>query len=118
MKISKRVFVRLMVVTAFAFSPSAYSWDGIIGGRVNRIDFTVGPGGGAGNYDMRVYLVGTPTICTGGSNWAYINNTYDANYSTVAAALMMAKAAGTNVVLYTFKDSANYCHIGYVTILD
>lgn len=93
--------------------PAAHAWDGAVTGVVSGIDLVVD----SGNFDMRVYLSGSPLMCTGGPAWAYINYSLDQNYSAVVAALMMAKTTGGNVMIYTIKDTYNYCHIGYVRLL-
>jgi hypothetical protein len=51
-----------------------------------------------GNYDFRVYFATGEVICNG-VIWAYLN-TADANYSALAASILMAKAVGSPVTLY------------------
>ena len=58
--------------------------------------------------------MGGSVHCSGGSNWAYLNET-DSNYRVYVSALLAAKALGSNVTLYTTNNGI-YCQIGYVEI--
>lgn len=114
-----RVKAKLLSISTAAMIlmlSTANAWDGTVQGVIQQIDF-VGGASGTPNFDVRVSLVGGLTICTGGTgNWGYVNTT-DPNYSTIVAALMMAKTSGSKVTLFTLKDpGAGYCHVGYVSI--
>lgn len=98
--------VTLFATLLFASSP-ALAWDGAVTGKI--ANFEVAPGG---NFGFRVALVGTPSMCTGGANWAYLNDT-DSNYKVFVATLMMVKTQGIEVTIYTTKTDG-YCHIGYI----
>jgi hypothetical protein len=94
----------------------AFAWDGVIGGKIIRIDGVGGGGGAPGNFDARIYLENVSAAC--GSNtasWAYINSN-DANYKGLLAMLLMAQASGKSVTLHTNKDTQGYCQIGFLTI--
>lgn len=88
---------------------SAHAWDGAVAGQIATVDVTSG-----NNFAFRVTLKGSPTLCSGGSPWAYLNET-DSNYKVYISALLAAKAAGNNVTLYTTNNGI-YCKIGYVSI--
>jgi hypothetical protein len=85
------------------------AWDGAFTGTIYAMDVTSGH-----SYGVRVFLSGVPNMCGTGSNWAYLNDT-DSNYNTYVAALMMAKAQGSPVTIYTTREN-NYCHIGYISV--
>ena len=87
----------------------AFAWDGMVQGTIQAVDVTQGS-----NYGFRVYIHGTTSVCSSGANWAYVNET-DSNYKTFVSALMMAKAQGSTVTIYTTVENG-YCHIGYITV--
>jgi hypothetical protein len=91
-------------------SPSAaQNWDGVVSGKIVRIDVTAGS-----NFGFRIYLNNSSTTCgTGGVNWAYLL-TSDDNYEAYVAVLNSAWLASKNVTLYTTKDSYGYCKLGYL----
>lgn len=91
------------------FGEPAVAWDGAVSGTISTIEITDGNIQG-----LRIMLSGVNTICSGGANWGYLNES-DSNYKTYAAALMMAKAQGSVVAVYSNLVSG-YCHIGYVSI--
>lgn len=90
----------------FAASPS-FAWDGAVAGTISQLDITAGT-----NFGFRVTLSSGPVMCTGGATWAYLNEA-DSNYKVYVATLLMAKAAGRPVTIYTTNNGA-YCHIGYI----
>lgn len=51
-------------------------------------------------------------MCTGGSDWAYLNET-DSNYKVYVAALLLAKAQNTSVTVFSNLEYGQ-CHIGYI----
>lgn len=110
---------RPLIIAALLLSSmvGARAWDGTISGKVTFIDGVGGSAGAPGNFDLRVALAGVPETCGMGTpNWAYINAN-DANYKSLMALLLMARAAANPVTLYTTKDSRGYCQIGYISLL-
>jgi hypothetical protein len=85
------------------------AWDGTVSGVLGMIDVTDGASAG-----FRIYL--PVAMCGNANNWAYLNNT-DSNYGAYTAALLMAKAQGLTVYVYSNRDSNGYCHIGYIQVL-
>lgn len=98
----------------FGFSAAyaqAFAWAGIKQGRIEAIDVTAGT-----NYGLRVFLESTPRMCEGSSgNFAFLNDT-DSNYKAYVAALLLAKAQGSTVILHTTLDSSGYCKLGYLSV--
>ena len=90
-------------------SISCYAWDGAASGKVTTFEVTNG-----GNYAFRVYLDPTVSMCAGGPNWAYLNDT-DSNYKAYVANLMMAKALGGTVTIYSMRVGP-YCNIGHMIV--
>jgi hypothetical protein len=90
-------------------STAANAWDGVMSSQIASFEVTTGS-----NFGLRVILAGTPTMCAGGPNWAYLNDT-DSNYKTYIAMFMLAKAQGSSVTVFTTL-SGGYCHIGYIAI--
>jgi hypothetical protein len=103
----RRLSGALVAIAAAVLPGLAVAWDGQISGVIFELDVTAGDDSG-----FRVFLP-TTSMCGNSMNWAYLNSS-DSNYSTYAAALMMAKATGENIVVFSNKDSNGYCHIGYV----
>jgi len=109
-------FGRRTVVTLSLLSGSgiALAWDGVIQGVPTQIDVTDGA-----DLGFRVY-VAAPTggsgWCSLSYNWAYLNST-DSNYSAYVAAVLMAKATGSSVLIYQTRDANGFCHIGYLAAL-
>jgi len=98
----------------FAYVHNASAWDGAVSGVITGIDtVTAEPG----NFEFRVFL-GTATICNGpiGSmnGWGYLNSS-DSNYKVTVANLMLAFAAGKNVMIFSMVEGGA-CHIRYVAI--
>jgi hypothetical protein len=109
----KRLLGSIALILTLCCSTSN-AWDGAATGPIAQLDVVTGPGGAPGNYDVRVYLTGYPIMCSGGAEWAYLNST-DANYNTLSAALMMAKATGSNVRVFSLFQYGQ-CRIGYVMV--
>jgi hypothetical protein len=103
--------ILLLAATVFTIGTAvpANAWDGSASGKISRIDVT-----DASNYGMRVYLTGVSHMCTGGADWAYLNES-DSNYKVYVAALMMAKAQGSTVIIDS-NLQGSYCHIGYIAV--
>ena len=89
---------------------SAQAWDGTYVGTVSQVDVT-----DSGNFGLRVYLSSGVTMCGTSNYWAYLNST-DSNYNTYVAAIVMAKATGAQLTLFTTQVNG-YCHIGYLTLV-
>jgi len=85
------------------------AWDGDVTGVLTQIDVTDGTSSG-----FRIYL--PVAMCANTYNWAYLN-TADSNYNAYAAALLMAKAQGLTVRVFSNRDANGYCHIGYISIV-
>ena len=105
----RRFNLGLLLAIASLYIPGlTLAWDGQATGVPTGIDVTDG-----GQQGFVVYL---PTAMCGNSyNWAYLNAT-DSNYPAYVAALLMAKAQGSTVVVFSNLDGNGYCHIGYVAI--
>lgn len=109
-----KVPLRRFGIAAFAtmcvtgFTP-AFAWDGVNSGTIAGFDVTHGQ-----NFGFRLYLNGVSTMCTGGQNWGYLNET-DSNYKTYVGILMMAKAQGSSVTVFT-NTVNGYCQIGYLVV--
>jgi len=87
----------------------ALAWDGVVTGTIASIEVAQG-----NNFAFRVHLSGVATACTGGPSWSYLNEG-DSNYKTFVAALMMAKAQGSAVNIYSTMVNG-YCQIGHIGI--
>jgi len=96
-----------VAVILIAATPSTHAWDGTVSGKIAAINGVGSASGAPGNYDIRVYIEGQPTICAGATDpgWGYIN-TSDANYKGLLAMLLMAQVSGKTVTLYTLKGPA------------
>lgn len=90
-------------------SSSVLAWDGAYSGKVTRIDIT-----SATNYGLRVWLADVPSMCNGGQNWAFLNET-DSNYKTYLAAILLAKAQGSSLTVYSTQEGG-FCRIGYLSL--
>jgi hypothetical protein len=108
-KITVVALIGVVFAGSLFSSRVASAWDGAVEGAIAILDVT-----GGSNYGFRITLFGGQSMCNGGPSWAYLNDT-DSNYKTYAAALMMAKAQGSRVTVYSNLDGA-YCHIGYISI--
>jgi len=102
------LFASVLAVSSMVATPMAYATDNAVG-TIATMDVTAGS-----NYALRVSLTGGATMCTGGPSWAYLNDT-DSNYKVYAAALMLAKAQGTRVTVYSLLENG-YCHIVFITV--
>jgi|SRR5688572_16108205 hypothetical protein len=103
--------LRIMTLSALMMvgMKPAVAWDGVSQGTVYALEVT-----GGANYGFRVFVSGVTNMCGNGSNWAYLNEA-DSNYKTYVAVIMMAKAQGSPVTIYTNVVNG-YCHIGYVSV--
>lgn len=99
-----------IVASSVMLATAAEAWDGAINGNIAAMDVTAGT-----NLGFRISLVGVTTMCSGGQGWAYLNDT-DSNYKVYVAALMLARAQGTKVTIYSTLEGG-YCHIGYISLL-
>lgn len=107
--IAQIVLSGFLAVSLITVHEVANAWDGIVDAAIKQIH--VAPGS---NFGLRIYLNGVASMCSGGPDWAYLNDT-DSNYKTYAAALMMAKAQGFSVSVYSNRQGP-YCQIGYVAV--
>jgi hypothetical protein len=105
----ERLAVGLAACCGLMAAPAALAWDGAVNGTISNIDVT-----GGQNYGFRISLSGVPAMCSIGDSWAYLNDT-DSNYKTYVAALMLAKAQGKRVVVYSVVESG-HCHMGYISV--
>ncbi len=104
---------RILLLTILSiFATNAFAWDGDVTGTVVEYNLVVG---NAGNYDLRILLTGLPVMCSNGPNWAYVN-TSEANYNATLAAVMIAKTTNSKIRFLATKDTAGYCHIGWVVV--
>lgn len=108
---ARRIHVVAVGAMAISSLSAAQQWDGAQTGRITVLDVT-----GGANYGLRVYLEGVGSMCNGGAAWAYLLDT-DSNYKAYAAALLMAKAQKSQVLVYT-TNKGGYCHIGYISVKD
>jgi hypothetical protein len=100
-----------LLIALLVLSPGARAWDGAVSGTIFQLDGT-----SSGNYAFRVYLTGGPSLCGPGSpSWAYLNDA-EGNYKVNVALLLLTKARGATVTLYSTKDASGYCQIGYLTM--
>jgi hypothetical protein len=97
------------LATIGIWSP-AFAWDGAVTGKITQLDVAEG-----GNYDFRVTLEGYPALCANGPNWAYLNASHS-NYQAYVSAMLLAYANGATVTIYTNRDAAGYCRIGYFVL--
>lgn len=106
-----RTGLRIMTLSALMMvgMKPALAWDGVAQGTVYAVEVT-----GGANYGFRVFVSGVTNMCGNGSSWAYLNEA-DSNYKTYVAVIMMAKAQGSPVTLYTNVENG-YCHIGYISV--
>jgi hypothetical protein len=101
---------RLLILAGLLALPSlSRAWDGDVTGVVTQIDVTDGAYSG-----FRIYF--SVAMCGNTNNWAYLNSA-DSNYSAYTAALLMAKAQGLTVQVFSNRDANGYCHIGYISIV-
>lgn len=120
-----KAFLAISIFAAGLVAPatsSAYDWPGIETGTIGQIH--VSPGD---NYGFRVYFTDGRKMCRpvagrttdGAANWAFLNDT-DSNYKVYVAMLMMAKATGSTVTIYTnnepYGTDGTMCRIGYVVV--
>jgi hypothetical protein len=85
---------------------------GSVTGTVSLIE-ALGSGSGApGGLDFRVHFAGDPVFCSG-LTWAYVNVT-DANYNTIVANVLTARASGAAITVFWIAGSTGYCQISSV----
>lgn len=99
----------LVSALLFASSP-VLAWDGAVSGKILNIEVTHG-----GNYAVRVWLQDSPIMCGAGAKWAYLNEA-DSNYKVYVAAIMMAKAQGSTVTVYSNNVAGGFCQIGHLVV--
>lgn len=99
-----------LLALAVMLSMPASAWDGTVSGQINQIDVTAAEG-----QALRVYIAGVSSMCGNSVSWAYLNES-DSNYKVYVAAALAAKAAGDPVIIYTTRDAAGYCKLGYFVV--
>lgn len=99
-----------VLAVAVMLSKPALAWDGTVSGQISQIDVTAAEG-----QALRVYIDGVSSICGNSISWAYLNES-DSNYKVYVAAALAAKAAGDLVTMYTTRDAAGYCKLGYFVV--
>ena len=104
----KIVLATASSVLLWAVSDIARAWDGAPYGEISVIEVTHGQ-----NYGFRVWFSNGASMCTSGAKWAFLNES-DSNYKIYVANLMLAKALGKPVALYTVTEGP-YCHIGHMS---
>lgn len=105
------------------------AWDGTTIGTISTIQVTRGD-----NFGFRVSLAGSPSMCSvaSGNSDSHAREAYlaenDSNYKVYVAMLMMAKASGMKVTIYTTSETFTYtdaggvvrpftmCHIGHIGV--
>jgi len=113
----KSTALALITAGLLSLSVSAQAWNGSVIGTISEIDGLAAAGGATnGNLDVRVYINGVSTMCTGSSaNFGYVNIS-DVGYKTILAQLLMAQATNKTVHIYTNLVNG-YCQIGFLSIL-
>ncbi|HZT01163.1 MAG TPA: hypothetical protein VFA39_02725 [Steroidobacteraceae bacterium] len=107
--------IRMLVfASVFAFSANVALAAAAVQGQIGLLEFVGGGAGAPGNFDFRIFLIGNPVICAG-QTWTYINGT-EANYNTLVAATLSAKASGGAVTLHVDPDTQGFCHIEYMDL--
>ncbi len=99
-----------MLSSLSMIAPTAHAWDATPSGKISTVEVTNG-----GNFGIRIWFEGTPTMCPAGARWAFLNET-DSNYKVFVAAIMMAKAQGSTVTVYTNNMNGAFCHIGHIIV--
>jgi hypothetical protein len=105
--------VGALIGTFGLFSAVPAQSSGYSSGQIGSFFIVASTGGAPGNYDFRVYFVGSPVICNG-QPWAYININ-DANYAAIVANALAARTSGTQVSLNWTQQSNGYCQINFMT---
>lgn len=101
-----KYIVTFCVLVMYSSLTFAWDWDGIAVGKITELHISPS--------DVRIILEGVSSTCTGGENWAFLSDT-DSNYKSYVAALLLAKAQGTTITVYTTLEGA-YCHIYYIVL--
>lgn len=99
-----------LLALALTLSTTAFAWDGTVTGQISQIDVTAAEGQG-----LRIQIAGVSSMCGNSISWAYLNES-DSNYKVYVAAALAAKAARDTVTLYTTRDVAGYCKLGYFVV--
>lgn len=110
--IPKSFFRLLALVPALLLalaSPAAFASTN--NGVISRIEVNASD---ATYYGLRVALDGVTTICTGGPDWAYVNEA-DSNYKTTLSALLFAASMKKTVTIVSALTGAG-CKISFVVV--
>jgi len=107
-------FVRAVTRTIILFAGvqclPALALDGV-SGKVHAVHVAEG-----GNLPFRVYLQGSPILCTGGMAEGFLDDA-DPNYKVFVSTLLMAKAMDLTVTLHSELGSFGRCKIRYIVAL-
>jgi hypothetical protein len=93
-------------------SPVVLAWDGYATGVPGAIEVAQQ----VGNRNFRVSFSPAVSMCGNGNTWAYLNDT-EPNYSAHVATVLMAKAQGLTVTVYSnLEAGTGFCHVGYLVL--
>jgi hypothetical protein len=113
----KSVLSNTLVALVLCCSQGAFAWDGVVRAKVATVDVVGSAGGAPSNYDLRLSLEGGPTMCGASTpNWAYANIS-DVNYRAMVALMLTAQSTGKSVEVYSYRDAAGYCRVGYIKVI-
>lgn len=117
LELMARVFGRrgapfLIALLALGWVGEVSAQTGFSSGQVGTVYVIASAGGAPGLYDFRVFLAGNPVICNGNA-FAYVN-TSDANYSTIVANVLSARALGATLNIAWTQQSNTYCLIDFI----
>lgn len=108
----KKILLAFLLLLSFSY---ASAWDGVISGKITKIE-SVGGASEGQNFDLRVTLSPGVAACTAGTfDWTYIN-AGDYNYKGLMSVLLMAQAMDKTVTIYSNKVGGGFCHIGWVIV--
>lgn len=93
-----------LLAASFVYDAAAQT---SVTGRIVQTDVAAGQ-----NYGFRVYIGSVGAHCTGGPNWAFVNEN-DSNYKTFVTTLLLAKVSGSNVSIWS-TNVGGYCQIYYI----
>lgn len=106
-------FAALAVGASLSTPASAY--DGVVTSTISGLDSVANE---TNNYEVRVYLTGIGTYCTGPAQslqFAYMNSV-DNNFKATLSMLELAFATGKTVTVFMSNDNNVGCHIHYIQV--
>jgi hypothetical protein len=93
-------------------------------GVIARMMVVAGPGGAPGNADLRIWLAGSPVLCSGGvtdATWAFLNSN-DPNHKAVQAMAMLAYSSNKPVTISAWPAALNggtyYCQLRWLSTVN